>query len=336
MGSTEGDGNRKKIGVIGLGSIGVRHCLALKELGVTDIYALRTNKGNKVIPVELEGIVKSISNVSEFDEVDGFIIANPTALHIDALKKIIGFNKPVFIEKPLCNDLADLSGIGDELNHIYIQIGFCLRFNNVIKKVKEIIESKAIGQIYHCRMNVGQFLPLWHPYADYREEYFSKKELGGGAVRTLSHEMDLAQFFFGQPTALKAYSDKVSNLDIDVDDYTCLLLNYNDALVVRIEMDFLSKKVERYGKIYGTELDLTYDVFDHKIELHNKEGKLEKEFNISHQDMYQEQMKTFLDHFDTQNKGDISVAATLEESIFQLDLIKGIENYSLNNQWVKI
>ncbi|MBC7915277.1 MAG: Gfo/Idh/MocA family oxidoreductase [Pyrinomonadaceae bacterium] len=336
MGGTKSNKNRKRIGIVGLGSIGVKHCLALKELGVTEIYALRTNKGNKVIPLELNGIVKYIFDNSEFENIDGFIISNPTSLHVESLKKLSDFNKPVFIEKPFCNEIEGFLLRNMDLTNINIQIGFCLRFNNVIKKVKEIIDSNIIGDIYHCRLNVGQFLPLWHPYTDYRNEYFSKKELGGGSIRTLSHEIDLAQYFFGKPSALKGYIDKVSNLEIDVDDYTLLLLNYNDLFVVRIEMDFLSKKPERNGKIYGKNFDLIYDVFLNRIEMYNKEGKLETYFVVASNDMYLEQMKTFLDIIDDPKGNFNNTAATLEESLLQLDLIKKAEYYSANDTWIKL
>jgi predicted dehydrogenase len=336
MGSTESDKNRKRIGIIGLGSIGVKHCLVLKELGVTEIYALRTNKGSKEVPQELDGIVRYISDVSQFEDIDGFIISNPTSLHISSLEKIAGFNKPVFIEKPLCNEIDDFSSMEADCGHLDIQIGFCLRFNNVIKKVKELIESNTLGRIYHCRLNVGQFLPLWHPYTDYRTEYFSKKDLGGGSVRTLSHEIDLAQFFFGHPSGLKGHSDKISDLEIDVDDYTLLLLNYNNSMTVRIEMDFLSKKAERQGKLYGTNFDLIYNVFENWVELYNKEGKLESHFDIPRNDMYKEQMMMFLNNIDQTEEGFVNTGATLKESILQLDLIKRAEEYSINNPWIKI
>ena len=49
MDRTTGENQKIRIGIIGLGSIGWTHINALHELGVTNIYALRTNKGAKVI-----------------------------------------------------------------------------------------------------------------------------------------------------------------------------------------------------------------------------------------------------------------------------------------------
>ena len=309
-----------KIGIIGLGSIGMRHATELLSLGVENIFALRTNKGSKDISKEVEKNITNVFLEKEFLELnlDGYIISNPTSLHIEALKLVKNKNKPIFIEKPFSSSLSEMKSIKN-IKYDNIQIGFCLRFHEVAKRVKEIIKSKQLGQIYHSRLNVGQYLPSWHPYTDYRTEYFSKKELGGGAIRTLSHEIDLAIHFFGEPTSFKTFKNKVSNLEINVDDYTLLLLQYKNHLS-RIEIDFLNKKKERNGIIFGTKADLHYDFFENTIKIYDTNTNLILDEIIPKENMYHSQMVAFLNLIST-NKLEDKIS-TFEQNILIQTIIE--------------
>ncbi len=283
-----------KIGIIGLGSIGLRHVNELISLGVEQIFALRTNKGSKEIPKEVEKYITNIYDKKEFLalEIDGYILSNPTSLHIEALNLVCSKNKAIFIEKPFTNSLAEMNSVKDiETNKI--QIGFCLRFHEIAERIKEIIDTNQLGDIYHSRLYVGQYLPSWHPYTDYRTEYFSKKELGGGSIRTLSHEIDLAIHFFGKPISFKTFKNKISDLEIDVDDYALLLLQYKKHLS-RIEIDFLNKKKERRGILFGTKADLHYDFFENTIKLYDTNTDLILNEKLPKGNMYYNQMKAFL------------------------------------------
>jgi len=310
-----------KIGIIGFGSIAIKHTEELIKLGVTNFFALRTGKGAKSIPKSIKQFLTNIYNENEFLELemDGYIISNPTSLHIQALNIISNKNKPVFVEKPICHSLKEL----DKLNYHnknLIQMGFCLRFHNLTIAVKEILDKNQLGQIYHSRHNVGQYLPTWHPYTDYKTEYFSLKNLGGGAIRTLSHELDLAVHFFGIPQSHKSLQEKVSNLEIDVDDYSLVLLKYKNH-TSRIEMDFISKKTERKGTIFGTDADLHYDYVLNLIEIIDNEGNQIERKEIKTGNMYNSQMMAFINLIITKEL-DIKIS-TFNENV---NILKVIEN----------
>lgn len=298
MGEPNGNAKGKKIGFIGLGSIGLRHLNSLISLGVNEFFHLRTGKGSKIIPDDLSKFIKTIENVEEFQNVDGIVISNPTSLHGEALKKILYLGKPLFIEKPLSDSFEETRELIKLLENYSarVQIGFTLRYNPIIKKVKQIIDSGLLGEIYFSRLGVGQYLPFWHPYTDYRQEYFSRRSLGGGAVRTLSHEIDLAIYFFGNPVLIDGFIGKVSPLEIDVDDFADINFGY-EKKKLKLSIDFLSREPYRTGVIMGREGDLHYDIFKHQLYwINNKAEKLIIEFE--EKDMYIEQMRGFLEDMD--------------------------------------
>ncbi|GAJ19017.1 unnamed protein product, partial [marine sediment metagenome] len=160
-------------------------------MGYEDIVALRTKKGTtKTLPVEFN-YINEIFNVKDFysNNLDGVIISSPTSLHIETMKIPLEKKIPIFVEKPIADSIEQLREIDDyDLNSV--MIGFSLRYNEIINIVKEFIASGKLGKIYKANLYCGQFLPSWHPYADYRKEYYARKDLGGGVIRTLSHEID--------------------------------------------------------------------------------------------------------------------------------------------------
>lgn len=332
MGSSEGNKNRKKIGFIGLGSIGLKHLQALQVLGVEEFFHFKTGRGSKSIPDELSSMIRVVHDLNEFEEVDGVIIANPTALHGAAIRQVLPLNKPIFVEKPLTDKLEESEELCKLLKgySARIQIGFCLRFHPLVQKIKEVIETAVLGNIYFARLDVGQYLPNWHPYTDYSKEYFSIKAMGGGAIRTLSHEIDLALYFFGKPEAVTGNVFRLSNLEIDVDDYSSLLLKYNSS-IVNINIDFLSRRPIREGIIMGTQGDLYYNMIDNKAFLINDGGnKIELDIDFE-QNMYVNQMHSFIE----KDKGGINYAG-LNDSQIVMDIIHNVENSSKNIKWKKL
>lgn len=292
MAETRRENKKYRIGIVGLGSIGLTHINALKKLGVEQFFAFRTNKGAKQIDDDLNII--SFNELNQFKEqdLDGIIISNPTALHIETLIKVKDLKVPVFIEKPISDNLIDLSRIF-QIDEDLIKVGYCLRYHPVILRAKELIEANAIGSVFHARFQVGQYLPSWHPYTDYRKEYFSNKNLGGGALRTLSHELDLHVFFFGEPQNIHSYTQKISDLEIDVDDYSVIIAE-GPNLVTRIELDFLTMDTYRNGVFYGDKGELHYDLITKKIKVLTRDNKKEIITDFVDSDMYVAQMNDFL------------------------------------------
>jgi len=163
------------IGIIGLGSIGRKHVEILKGIGQKNIYALRTNKGSlKSLPDNLNYVNEVFSKDVFLDSsLDGIIICTPTHMHIPNLKDVLTSEIPVLVEKPLSNTLEELADINDS-DHNLIRVAFCLRFHPIVQLIKEIISSGSLGKVLKTNLVVGQYLPSWHPYTDYRTEYFSQ------------------------------------------------------------------------------------------------------------------------------------------------------------------
>ncbi len=285
-----------RILIIGLGSIGQRHAEALLAIGVIEIAALRTNKGQKQLDTSLDLIKMFIDEQKAFDwKPTHLIISNPTSLHMQYVKIAIDKGIKFLVEKPISDSLKEIGFIND-FNSINGVVGYNLRFHGLFSFVKRLIDNNAYGRVITAQLHVGQYLPNWHPYEDYRDAYYAKKELGGGGLRTLSHEIDLMQYFFGNVQYIFAKVETNSNLEIDVDDVTNIIASTEQCSQVQIHINLLDPNVKREGRIYFTEGVLEYDFMKSKITFTSNKGKesviYSQKENINTQ--YQNQMKEFV------------------------------------------
>lgn len=310
-----------KVLIIGLGSIGQRHAKAIKKLNLGFIAALRTKKGQKdVLPI-LDDIKVFNNEEDAFNwQPTHIIISNPTSLHLHFVKIAIQKGIKFFVEKPISDDLQEIIAIKN-IEKAKGVVGYNLRFHGLFRLIKEIIMHKTYGEVISAQLHVGQYLPNWHPYEDYRNAYYAKKELGGGALRTLSHEVDLMQYFFGDVLSLYAKVKKNSELEIDVDDVTNIIAQTSNCPQVTVHINLLDPKIKRVGRIYFSKGVLEYDFMKSKVLFISNSGKetilYSKKEILDTQ--YEYQMKEFL------NEKEPILACTFTQGISVMNIIEKCE-----------
>ena len=99
-----------------------------------------------------------------------------------------------------------------------------LRFHPAIKLIHELLKQQIIGSVFNGRFEFGSFLPSWHPYEDYKLSYASVANLGGGVINTISHDLDLVLYLFGEPISVKSVKQNVGFLDIEVEEQSETIL----------------------------------------------------------------------------------------------------------------
>jgi len=159
---------KKTIGVIGLGSIGMRHAKNLRAIG----HNVRAYDVQMKRRLEFNGVLWTIDDVLDSDAV---VIASPTKDHAHHLHVVASDGKPSFVEKPVADKKIDIDAV---------MVGYNLRFHSCVKKVKEWLDADMIGK------------PLW---ANFTLGQHSEKPpyLRDGVILNWSHEIDLALYLLG-------------------------------------------------------------------------------------------------------------------------------------------
>ncbi|MDD5689329.1 MAG: Gfo/Idh/MocA family oxidoreductase [Caldisericia bacterium] len=289
-----------KILFVGLGSIGQRHLQNLKKIlskmeikSKVQIFALIKNidihrviKEGKCFKVKDVAKYYNIKIIKSLQKAKGIrpdvvFVANPSALHIKTALEFAKGGSDVFIEKPLGNNLNGLNELERIIKSkkLISMVGYQTRFNPLIKEVKHIIKNN-LKKVITASFEWNTFLPVHHRYEKYSKGYAARKDLGGGVVFDLIHEIDLIYYLFGLPKQVLAIGDKLSDLEIDVEDTIMSFLEYraNGKLIpIYLNLSYAQTKEVRKFKIQFTDATLFVDLMENSYELYSEEGVLVKE-----------------------------------------------------------
>ncbi len=259
--------------VVGCGTIGKRHMKNLNALNAGELIAYRTGKEGSA-EIEREFNVKIFYDYDKAlkEKPDAVLITNPTSLHIQAAMKAAKAGTHLFIEKPISHNMKNVDKLIEivKKKKLVTLVGYDLRFSPSIKKIKELLEKNAIGKIISARIQVGGFMPRWRQGKDYRKVYSSRKELGGGVILDLSHEIDYARWFFGDVKEVFCYAEKLSNLEINVEDTAEMLLKFKSGVLGEVHMDYIQKVTNRAAHIIGEDGLILWDTYQKKVRLYKE------------------------------------------------------------------
>lgn len=263
--------------IIGKGSIGQLHAKIYKKLG-NNVFFLRSSiKKQKKIEKNNFTELYSYEDLKKID-FSLYLICNPTSLHFSTLKKILKKGVNIFVEKPLTSNLQDLNKIKKYYNDYKINlfIGYMLRYDPRIILLKSKIKNQ-LPKVRYANFFVQTFMPGWHPWENYRKSYASNKKLGGGALLTCSHEIDLSVFLFGKAQEVFCTYTK-SFLKTDVENSLILVIKHKNGITSNIILDFSSKvEKKRNFQIYLDKSSYYWDFYKPSI-LININGR--KSFGI--------------------------------------------------------
>lgn len=319
-----------KILILGCGSIGTRHAKNLKSIGVKDIVLcdkdrFRLKSLSKII--ETNFVYDDYKQaVKENKDLSAAVICTPTSYHTEQALYFAKNGINLFIEKPLSHNLAKIKSLQKciDSNKLIVMMGHSYMFESGFLKLKSLIGKKTIGQVYFATYLQGQFLPDWHPKSDYRIEYTARKNLGGGALLTLtSHSFYLIEWLFGKVKSVQGHIiTRVGKLDVDVDDSVFLLMKTSKNIIIQSQNNFIVPIHNHKIIVEGEKGRLEYDFVEKKIEilLRNKKSKFIS-MNNDPNDRFVKEMKYFL--FNLKNKN-LDNNLNLESGIRFLQMIKNL------------
>ena len=299
--------------VIGYGSIGKRHALLLSKLyGQNSVFILSKKKIKNY---------KSFNKINDITKVnfDYIVICSPTSVHYSQIKFIDkNFkNKIILVEKPLVH-----KSINFKIENNKFFVGYNLRFHPLIELIKKKIERK---KVFSSIINCSSFLPDWRKNINYRNTYSSKKNMGGGVLLDLSHELDYFQFIFGNLTMKNinfTKINKISNLKVNTEDNALIQGNINKMDYI-ININFFSKNLNREIILETFDETIKADLLNYTLEINSKKNKSFKKIKIKPRDTYLEQ------HLDILNNKPTKKACSFNDGLDLVDLIDQIKKFKL-------
>lgn len=259
-----------KIGVIGFGSISKRHRRNIKSLWPGSMIVATSSRENngREKQQDTDYLAHGLDELVSLNPC--FVIdASPSSYRNRSTVKLLRAGIPVLAEKPIASSLSlynEIAVVARE-KEVLIKVAYCLRFLKSASLVKKFLDNGALGdRIYNVFAGVGQYLPDWRA-GDYRVTVSASKDLGGGALLELSHELDYLTWLFGDLELAYSHIRQSGELDLDVEDVVDLQLSSQANTVINLHLDFISKSAWRGCKIIGSEAILDWDIMTGRVSL---------------------------------------------------------------------
>ena len=183
-----------RIGLLGAGRIGRMHArLVARQVPGLALAAVHDVDADATATVAQELDVAASASAEELmarPDVDAIAICSSTDTHVDLLVAATSTGKPVFLEKPVSLDLAEVDrGLAAaERAEMYVQIGFNRRYDPAHRSVRDAVASGEVGDVHLLRLSSRD--PASPPL-----EYI---RLSGGIFLDMTaHDFDLARFVTG-------------------------------------------------------------------------------------------------------------------------------------------
>jgi UDP-2-acetamido-3-amino-2,3-dideoxy-glucuronate N-acetyltransferase len=151
------------IGVIGLGQWGrniVRNMHALGALaGITDASpAARAAEAARFPSVKA---YDDAAAMLADEAVGAVMIATPPATHGELVRRALRAGKHVFVEKPLCLDVAEAEALGKEASALgrVLMVGHLLHYHPAFRAIQAAVAAGQLGPlryIYSNRLSLGR------------------------------------------------------------------------------------------------------------------------------------------------------------------------------------
>jgi len=212
-------------------------------------------------------------------EIEAVIISSANHLHLKQMKLCAERGIHIFSMKIPTFDMKEYDKMQEleQKNNIVCQVELELRYNPVIKRVKELYDSGAIGKLVSfCGQNTTHFPGWWLPWVGDPEKSYGRKivlregdnRYRGGALSDHPHVFDMARYITGSEFEW-VYADIGSELrsGMDVEEIIYVVgkmkngitfsldpsysLNENPMKVIGPGWELYPKRVEVYFTLVG-------------------------------------------------------------------------------------
>ena len=217
-----------KIGIIGLGRMGLMHAALFNSLSDSKVVAVADPSH---FPSKPLGIINPSIKVFQDAEkmlndtiLDGVLISSPVSSHIPLSLLCAERNIPFLLEKPISINADEALPLISKLekNKITNMMGYVYRFLDSFVKGKEILDSGSLGNIQKISAHI-YISQLFQKGKGWR---YDPKLSGGGVLISLgSHVIDLLTWYFGKVNRVVGKVKSVYSSGID--DFAHLIMEHN-------------------------------------------------------------------------------------------------------------
>ncbi len=252
-----------KVGVVGCGYWGPNLIRNFFNLSGTEVKSCADISENRL--KHMKNLYPSMETTTDYKDIvedpdiDAIIVATPVSSHFEIALAALDAGKHVFVEKPLTGTVEEglkLVTKADE-KKLTLMVGHTFVFTAAVNKIKELIESGELGEIYYIstsRVNLGIF----------QEDINVIWDLA-------PHDISIMNYVLGsRPESVSAVGH--SYIRPEIEDVAFVTMNYPGNKLANIHVSWLNPSKIRKTTVVGSKKMLVYDDVSslEKIRLYDK------------------------------------------------------------------
>ena len=261
LSATRVERSRPRLGFLGVGWIGRHRMEAIAQAGVAEIAAIaEPNQDLFAKASALAPEAECVSGVEELVEadLDGVVIATPSALHAAQSIRALDQGLAVFCQKPLGRSAAETTRVvrAAKEQDLLLGVDLSYRFMAGTRLIRELCQDGSLGEIYAIE------LTFHNAYGPDKDWFYDRNLSGGGCVIDLGiHLVDLAFWCLGCKVAKTATASLFSQgkalrrCQSQVEDFAMAQLQLSTGAVLQLSCSWkVSAGCDAVisGSFYGT------------------------------------------------------------------------------------
>ena len=244
-----------RVGVIGVGAMGQRHCRVYSNLRRAQLVGVFDADSKRGCEVSTRYGVASFKRMDDLlENVDAVSLAVPTPLHFDLAMHCLGRGVHVLVEKPIAETLeqAEMLTRAAEANGLIVQVGHIERFNPTYLELKNVLEGMTVLAVNLRRLS-----------------HFAGSNMDVDVVLDLMiHDVDLMLDLIGQePVSMNAYGLTAFSNALD---HVVAHLDFESGPLLTMAASRITEQKIRSIEVTTREAYVEADLLHKTISLHRR------------------------------------------------------------------
>jgi predicted dehydrogenase len=249
------------IGVVGLGYWGpnlARNFAAVEECELRWCCDAVPERAAKAPPGTR--VTTDLGDLLSDGDLDAVVVATDVPSHARLAIEVLRAGKHCFVEKPLAHSGVEAAAVVEEaaVADRILMVGHLLEYHPGIVKLKEILDSGELGEVYYVysnRLNLGQI----------RDRENALWSLGAHDVSVLLH-------LFDGEEPVEAVAHGRSFMQEGVEDVVFCYLRFPSGRVAHMHLSWLDPHKERRFTVVGDTRMATFDdmALERKVTIYDK------------------------------------------------------------------
>lgn len=226
--------------IVGLGSMGKRRLRLLRKADPNStIYGVDSNEERRK-SVEEQYNIQTYASIDEVNDAEAAFVSTSPLAHSAIITTLLNKGLHVFTEINLNDEGYEDNIALSKKQHVILFLSSTMLYRKELNYIKEHTECKNNTYTYH----VGQYLPDWHPWENYKNFFVGDKR-SNGCRELLAIELPWLITTFGKIIDMKIIKTKKSSLDLPYEDTYQLLVTHENNNTGVITIDLVSRKAMR-------------------------------------------------------------------------------------------